>query len=467
MPRPGDARPNDLDFGEASRMNDNTAAIRTRSAAQGGLRLGERLRQLRVAAGMTQSELAGERFSKEYVSQIERGKTRPTRETVEWLAIRLGVDAGFLANGVATDERGRLEGALARAEALYEGARNEEADTEYDTLVPAARAMGAPELAVRALTGAGKTRMRLGALREGLELLNEARALVESGSFSDLERAEVFYALGVCRYQLNSVQTSLGLLNEALSLAERSGMPADSLRSNILSWRSRCWRRMRDYEAAREDIERALQLAQDADDPRVIGAAYFQASMVADREGHWVLARTYAEKARTAYEELADKVNVGRLTNNLGGLNFLLGKTDEAVTLLKEAFSIALENGIAPDAAQAVSSLAQINLRTGDPVKAAEQAEHAIALLDGHEDFLDEIGNAHLVLGRALLEQDKIDEAEAAFTAAEASFDQLGSASHRAAAWVARGDLATRRGDDRLAAHLYRSAAEALQDVRF
>jgi hypothetical protein len=32
---------------------------------------------------------------------------------------------------------------------------------------------------------------------------------------------------------------------------------------------------------------------------------------------------------------------------------------------------------------------------------------------------------------------------------------------------VARGDLAARRNDDRLAAHLYRTAAEALQDVRF
>jgi tetratricopeptide (TPR) repeat protein len=448
-------------------MSPDAAITRSRTAAQSGLRLGERLRQLRVAAGLTQSELAGERFSKEYVSQIERGKTRPTRETIEWLAVRLGVDAGFLANGVATDERGRLEGALARAEALVEAARNDEAVVEYETLVPAARAMGVPELAVRALTGAGRTQMRVGALRPALDLLNEARAIVEGGSFSDLERAEVFYALGVCRYHLNSVQTALGLLNEALSLAERSGMPSDSLRSNILSWRSRCWRRMRDYEAAREDIERALQLAEDANDPRTIGAAFFQASLVADREGHWVLARSYAEKARTAYEELSDRVHVGRLTNNLGGLNFLLGKTDEAVTLLKEAFSIALDNGLEQDAAQAVSSLAQINLRTGDVEKAAEQAEHALQLLKGHEDYLDEIGNAQLVLGRALLEQDKLDEAEAAFLAAESAFEQLGSASHRAAAWVARGDLAARRGDDRLAAHLYRTAAEALQDVRF
>jgi tetratricopeptide (TPR) repeat protein len=309
--------------------------------------------------------------------------------------------------------------------------------------------------------------MRLGSLRRGLDELNDARVVVESGNFSDVERAEVFLALGICRYQLNSVQTALGLLNEALGLAERSGMPSDSLRSNILSWRSRCWRRHRDYEAAREDIERALQLAEDANDPRTIGAAYFQASLVADREGHWVLARTYAEKARTAYEELADRVHVGQLTNNLGGLNFMLGKTDEAIALLKDAFSIALDTGREADAAQAVSSLAQIHLRTGNIDQAEEQARHALRLLNGHEDYVDEIGNAQLVLGRSLLEQGRLDEAETAFQAAETSFDALGSASHRAAAWVARGDVAARRGDDRLAAHLYRTAAEALQDFTF
>src|ERR687886_2377031 len=90
------------------------AAANIRRTTSSGNRLGERLRQLRVAAGMTQTDLAGDRFSKEYVSQIERGKTRPTAETIEWLAVRLGVDAGFLANGVATDERGRIEGQLAR-----------------------------------------------------------------------------------------------------------------------------------------------------------------------------------------------------------------------------------------------------------------------------------------------------------------------------------------------------------------
>src|ERR671929_1584341 len=107
-----------------------TASRTARRTSPEGLGMGERLRQLRVAAGLTQTELAGDRFSKEYVSQIERGKTRPTAETIRWLASRLGVDAGFLANGVSADERGRIDAALAQAEALLEARRNPEAIEE-------------------------------------------------------------------------------------------------------------------------------------------------------------------------------------------------------------------------------------------------------------------------------------------------------------------------------------------------
>src|SRR5881296_771498 len=115
-------------------------------------RLGERVRQLRVAAGLTQTDLAGDRFSKEYVSQIERGKTRPTQETIEWIAARLGVDASFLASGVSADERGRVDAALARADALLEARRNDEALEEFERVRAAVLATGLPELETRALS---------------------------------------------------------------------------------------------------------------------------------------------------------------------------------------------------------------------------------------------------------------------------------------------------------------------------
>lgn len=429
--------------------------------------LGERVRQLRIAAGLTQSELAAERFSKEYISQIERGKTRPTHETVEWLAQRLGVDAGFMANGVSADERAKAEAVLTRAEALAHDQRHDEALAAFELALPIVASCGAAELRVRALSGQAMALAHRGEVKEGMALLYEARALTEQPEFSDLDRAEVLYRLGVCRCLFASSSTAIALLDEALALVTRSGMPCDELRLNIFSWRSRCYRRQRDFEAAREDVERALELADALRDPRALGQVYFQASVLAERGGQWVLARTYAQKAKAQYEELADRANVGRLLNNLGGLEFLLGKPDEAIAHLKRAVAVAIDLGRDEEAAAAISSLAQVHLRTGDVVRAEEQARHALQIMGDRDDMLDHVGNTQLVLGRALLEQDRLDEAEALFAAAEDVFAQRSDGSERAAAWIAQGDLAARRGDEGSAAVLFRRAAEMLQDFRF
>jgi len=410
---------------------------------------------------MTQTDLAGDRFSKEYVSQIERSKTRPTRETIEWLPPQLGGGAGFLAHGVSADERGRVDAALARAEALLEARRNDEALEEFESIRAAVLATGMQELESRALCGEATARMRRGEVREAIAMLERARALSEGTSFSDVERSDVLFRLGVARYKLNSIQTAIGLFDEALKLAERSEIPSDHLRSNIFAWRSRCYRRRRDLEGAREDVERALELAEGLNDKRTAADVYFQASIIADREGHWLLARSYAERAKTAYEELSDRGNLGRLLNNLGGINFLLGHPEDAVGFLKDAVRIALEVGNDAEAAHAVNGIAQVHLRTGEIKRAEEQARYALQLLGDRVDEIGEIGNAQLVLGRALLEQDRLDEADEAFQAGERAYDQLSSGSHRASAWVAQG------GDDRAAARLYRQAADALQDVRF
>ena len=426
--------------------------------------LGTRLRQLRVAAGLTQSDLAGERFSKEYVSQIERGKTRPTPQTLGWIAERLGVDVSYLETGQSWDEYAEVEASVMRAEAAVEGQHFDEALEALDGVIHSPEAH---ELEYRALLAESWARMSQGELRPALDLLTRARELSEDAGFSDVERADVLYRMGVCRYKLTSINSAQMLLSEALDLADRSDLPCDRLRSHILEWRSRCSRRQRDFAAAREDIERALELADRIDDTLTVAHVTFQASIVAERDGHWLRARALAERAKELYEEHGDRRNVGRLLNNLGGLNYLLGKPDDAVDYLKRAFSVALEVGSEPDAAQAVSSLAQVHLGAGEWTLAEEQARHALELLEGRPDFLDEAGNALIVLGRALMEQDRLDDAHQAFAEAELNLSQLSSASHRAVAWTAQGDLASRRGDDRAAAALYRRAAEALQDVRF
>lgn len=439
----------------------------TRTAIAGARSLGERVRVLRTLAGLTQTELAGERFSKEYISQIERGKTRPTTETVAWLAERLGVDRELLARGLAADARDRIETGLTQAEALSASHRYEDAVAGFrEARALVAQACSA-ELELRALTGEGWALMQQGDVREALTVLQVARDLSELAQFSDLERADVLFRLGCCRYKLSSIPTAVALLDEALTLAERSGLPSDRLRAQILSWRSRCRRRQRDYEAANEDAMLALELGRAANDPRLVAGSYFQASLVAEKMGHLVLSRQYAQQAKALYAELDDERNTGRLMLNLGGLQLLLGNPEQAIEHLNASFALAVEAGSQPDAAQAVGSLAAVYLQLGDYEMAETQARKALELLNGRDDYLDEIGQSSLVLGRSLLERDRLDEAEEWFRKADDAFEQMASVGHRAGAWVALGDLAERRGDAHEAARFYRNAAEALRVVRF
>ncbi|MDQ3952749.1 MAG: helix-turn-helix domain-containing protein [Actinomycetota bacterium] len=64
---------------------------RRRMSQEELIRVGRRLRELRLAAGLTQAELAGRRFSHAYVSVLEAGRREPSRAAVDYFAQRLGV----------------------------------------------------------------------------------------------------------------------------------------------------------------------------------------------------------------------------------------------------------------------------------------------------------------------------------------------------------------------------------------
>ena len=58
---------------------------------------------------------------------------------------------------------------------------------------------------------------------------------------------------------------------------------------------SRCYRRQGDWEAARADVQDApRRLSERLGDSAALAHGYFQASIVAERQGPWVLARSYA-----------------------------------------------------------------------------------------------------------------------------------------------------------------------------
>ena len=428
--------------------------------------MGERVRSLRRSAGLSQEELAGGRFSKEYVSQIERGKTRPTTETLEWLAARLDTDREFLEHGLTRADAERLEAALIDAERMLEEVRYADALGLFrDVRERAGAGEAAPAFRLRVLQGEAWARIRLGELAEAMTLLEQAATLAVGAGFTDLDRAEIVFRVGVVRYSESSITEAIVLFDQALVLAEGSQLPSDRLRSDVFHWRARCHRRNRDWVAAEDDVERALELAEACSDTRRIADALFQASLVAQRQGRWLLARTHAERACVLFESLDDRATVARLVNNRAGLEHLLGDAQRAVDLLERAFEMFVDLDLAVDAGYVCSSLAEIRLESGDAELSETQARKALDLLDGRVDHLQEIGTAQLTLGRAYAAQGRLDDADRWIGVADETFEQARSASHRSSAWLAQGDVESRRGNDREAAGLYRRAARSLQEA--
>lgn len=345
------------------------------------------------------------------------------------------------------------------------------AEDRYEDALAAIQEAGTlahvPHVALKASLLQSWAALALGDVDAALEHAQRGHGLASQPGFSDIERAQALYHLGCCRFKRAEVSLAISLFTLALDLCERTLLSSDRLRAEILEWRSRCYQNQREWEAARVDVEKALELATANGDDHASAHAYFQASIVAERTGDARMARFYAEEAEAIYRDVGDRRMLGRILNNLGCLLFLLDDETRALMHLEEAIRVALELGSAADVAQATSSTAQIHLRRGRPKLAEAQARDALGVLAGRVDFLDEIGNAQLVLGRALLDQGRFDEADAALREAEKSFEQLGSTSHRAAVLVARGDLDRARGDVAHGADHYRAAAVSLQDFHF
>jgi tetratricopeptide (TPR) repeat protein len=239
------------------------------------------------------------------------------------------------------------------------------------------------------------------------------------------------------------------------------------LRTRIFNARAKIRRRQKDFTAAAEDVSQALELARGLEDDRVLAETYLDASLVAERRNEYTAAREYAERSRALFERVADHEYVGKLLNNLGQLHAITGKPHEALPMLRESFRIAVEMDNRIDAAFAASSLASARLHTGDREGAIESANRAIELLGSREEYREEEGNARMVMGRAMLELEQVDQAEGAFKAAARCFEAVEALSHMAGAWFAIGDVATARGETGKAAQYYRWAADALQDVRW
>ena len=226
--------------------------------------VGERVRAARLERGLTQAELGGSRFSKEYVSQVELGKTRPSAAALAWFAERLAVDH------VALEGDGGPAAAAAQRSCDRARRGRDRGAPRTPRRSPSFRQLG--ERFVPAMPGwasatcwrrAGPSRTRAGWTRRPV-ILAGARARAEE---LGLARGGGHRALPPGRRPLQDGQPGdrgRACWTRRSPPAPDLPDPSDALRARIFNARAKIRRRQKDFTAAAEDISQALELARGA-----------------------------------------------------------------------------------------------------------------------------------------------------------------------------------------------------------
>ena len=344
---------------------------------------GKRLRQLRVERGLTQTEVTGGEYSKEYVSQVELGKTMPSRRAIALFAKHLDVDESYFETGVDSAGRERFEGLLAAGEVLTARGEAEEALAVFERARTIATHAENLAYVWRADAGRAWALHVLGRHHEALDLLAGARAYHLEAAPGGTEFADVMYRLGRVREAVGDLQLALDLFEETLRLLGPGGQPGDSLRLQALSRIAGIHVRRHDLVAAAEAARAALEAAAASTDRRAVAAAWWEAARVEERRGDYARSYEYALRARDLLVELGEQRDTARVLRDLGIVRTLMGAAGEALACFDEGLELLRTADDPTTRAELLNGAAAARLALGDHAGAFATAGASLDALAG------------------------------------------------------------------------------------
>lgn len=372
-------------------------------------RVGERIRQARVRASMTQAQVAKGRYTAAYISALERGLAKPSMAALTFLSERLGVPVPDL----VAEERpaaDRLE-----ADLLMAGGRWQAALDRYDALLETA----GEDRRQRAelLRGRGEALYRLGRGHDAIRPAAEAAELFDGlGAPADVAWAR--YWLAAAQYKDDNPAEARSILQELLA-ADRAGLQvAPDFRFRLLTslghveaWDGQTGRALGYMEEARALLA-DVSLRQRAAFLSGLSLQYRRSGDLerAIRVGHEGLALYHAADA---------ELDEATLENNIGITFIELGNTSRAGEHLARARELADRLDDPALQSEVAEAEARLAFARGDEPAARERAEAALAAAGQGGSYLAAVG-AHLTLARLAGRGDDRAETEASFTRARA-----------------------------------------------
>lgn len=427
--------------------------------------VGKRLRKLRQEKGLTQTEVTGGQYSKEYVSQVELGKTRPSRKAVKLFAKYLDVDESYFETGVDTSGHERFENLMANGEVLVEQRGFPEAVRVFEEARGIGEKAESEDFMWRAEVGRAWALHMSGKQREALAILGDARVYYEDRHADSMELALVLFRLACGREALGDLKLALLLLEESTRILNRGVIPSDELRIRILRRTVAIHTRRHDLEAGREMAEAALEIGRRLGDKRAVAEAYWEAAVLEERRREFTKATEYALRARDLMMELGDQQETARLLNDLGEIKNLMGKPEEAVQCFEDGLDLLKSVDDPVTRSHVLNGFAETQLTLGDTGRALELANRSLAIMEGRDGQGELLGGAHLVRARAFLAQGQLDDSHVEAEAAKRAYASLEQARLTSQVLLLEGDLLMAERHPEEAAAAYRRSSEILQSA--
>lgn len=384
--------------------------------------LGERLVQLRRAAGLTQTQLAGEDLSPSYISLIEAGKRRPSEDVAATLAERLGCSVSMLLDGEPSERERRIELELSYCRlALTHG----EADS-------------------------ARQRLQILIAESPLERRIEDDAL--------LLLAEAQQAVGELRL---AAAVLLPLFQR--SVRGESHLPVSTVGAALCS----CYRAAGDFHrlvlVGEQAIAATPEHLKGTDDYFRLGAMVMWGY---HEVGDVLHASSLADGLIAEAERAGSEQGQAAIYWNASLIAQTLGRLDEALYLSQQALNRLAERGSSRDLARLRINKAHLILSI-DPSRAAE----ALQLLEGSAEALQDLGTAQdlgvweTVAALAHLHLGSVEEAvDLATQAAEHLVDDIST--NAVGALLTLGDTLAATGDSGGALREYHQALNVLDSAQ-
>lgn len=425
--------------------------------------VGKRLRKLRKEKGLTQTEVTGAQYSKEYVSQVELGKTKPSRKAIKLFAKHLDVDESYFETGVDLAGRERFENLIANGEVLTERREQAEAIRAFEEARSIGEKAENQDFVWRAESGRAWALHQSGKRREALSILSDARSYYEERHPTSVDHALVLFRIACVRESMGDLNVALLLLEEAVKVLDRCPLPADNLRVRILRRQASIYAKRHDLQAGREAAEAALELAKRLSDRRGVAEAYWEAALLEERRREFTRATEYALRARDILAELGDQQETAMLLSDLGGIKGHMGRAAEAAQHFEEGLELLKSVDDPVTRSSLLNGLAASRLGLDDADGALESASKSLAIMEGREQSEALAGQAHLVRARAYLAQAKFEDCRRELEAARGLFESLEATGRLREVLVVEGDVLLLEGKAEEAARTFRRSCELAQ----